>query len=67
MTGSRITKVYYGNTRKCAKHIGFDDDFIYDEVSKPIDDREIPMISCSPDEAKKGFLEWTMKNDKTEY
>src|SRR5882672_10578112 len=30
---ARFTKVYYGNTRKDAQRIDFDDDLIYDEVA----------------------------------
>ena len=64
---SRIDTVYYGNTRKDAKDIGFDDDLIYDEINKPLDDRIIPMMSCSHDYAIKCFQQWSVKSDKTPY
>ena len=41
---SRIPTVYYANTRKDAASIGFDDQKIYDEIAKNINDREVKMI-----------------------
>ena len=38
---SRIKTVYYSNTRSDAKNIGFDDEFIYDELKKDINDRTV--------------------------
>jgi len=64
---SRIDTVFYGNTRKDAKNIGFDDDLIYDEINKSHDDRIIPMKSCSHDYAIKSFQQWSVKSDKTPY
>src|SRR5258705_6189429 len=40
---ARFKKIYYGNTRKDAAKIDFDDDLIYREVAKPIAKRIIPM------------------------
>jgi len=62
---SRIKTVYYGNTRTDAKDIGFDDEFIYNEINK--DDKSIKLISCNSEYAKKSFNEWSNKNDKIEY
>jgi len=64
---SRINTVYYGNTKKDAKNIGFDDDFIYDEISKNIENRSIKMNICNNKYAKKSFEEWNKKVDKIEY
>src|ERR1041385_1005764 len=33
---ARLRKVFYGNTRKDAARIAFDDDFIYEQVALPI-------------------------------
>ena len=41
---SHIDKIYYGNTRNDAARIGFDDNFIYEEFSKNISARKIPLI-----------------------
>uniref|UniRef100_A0A6C0KJN1 CMP/dCMP-type deaminase domain-containing protein n=1 Tax=viral metagenome TaxID=1070528 RepID=A0A6C0KJN1_9ZZZZ len=64
---SRVDRVYYGNTRKDAKDIGFDDDFIYDEVAKPLGHRKIPITQCGEDYAKKAFVLWENTDNKTPY
>ena len=64
---SRITKVYFGNTRDDAKKIEFDDSFIYSEISKKNEDRSILMEQVLRDEALKAFKIWKNKTDKTKY
>ncbi len=64
---ARIDKIYYANTREDAKNIGFDDSFIYDEISKPINKRAIPTIQIMREEALKAFKDWQEKDDKIEY
>ncbi len=64
---ARLDKIYYANTREDAKNIGFDDSFIYDEISKPVDQRSIPTIQFMRDEALKAFKAWEEKEDKIEY
>ncbi len=58
---SHIDKIYYGNTRLDAAKIGFDDDFIYNELNKELSIREIPMEQVYKDEASKAFLDWEKK------
>ena len=64
---SHIDKIYYGNSRLDASKIGFDDDFIYNELNKDLSSRKIQMKQISQDEAKKAFLDWDKKIDKVEY
>ena len=64
---AHIDKIYYGNTRVDAAKIGFDDNFIYNELSKDLSIRKIPMKQINKDEAKKAFLDWEAKIDKIEY
>ena len=64
---ARPKVVYYGNTKIDAANIGFDDQFIYDEIEKPLAARSIPMISFLREEALEGFKQWEAKADKTEY
>lgn len=59
--------IYYGNTKTDAAAIDFDDDFIYQELAKPLDRRSIPMINLLHEEALHSFQLWTEKTDKTEY
>jgi tRNA(Arg) A34 adenosine deaminase TadA len=64
---SGIKKVYYGNTRKDAADINFDDDFIYQEISLPIEERSVKMEQLGREEAQKAFKDWFNKHDKVEY
>ena len=64
---SRLKAVYYGNTRKDAARIAFDDDFIYREVALPISQRKIPMKQLLRNEALTAFIEWKNKADKIPY
>lgn len=64
---ARFRKVYYANTRRDAARIGFDDDFIYREVARPIVRRGIAMKQLLRGEALKVFAEWNGKPDKIRY
>ena len=64
---ARIRSVFYGNTRKDAARIAFDDDFIYREVALPIRKRQLVMKPLLRDEALAAFLEWEQKADKIRY
>tara|TARA_B100000929_G_scaffold100013_1_gene78684 strand:+ start:131 stop:598 length:468 start_codon:yes stop_codon:yes gene_type:complete len=64
---SHIDKIYYGNSRLDASKIGFDDDFIYNELNKELSSRKIQMKQINQNEAKKAFLDWEEKVDKVEY
>ena len=59
--------IYYGNTKKDARDIDFADDFIYEELDKPIDKRSVPFINMLHDEALSSFKLWSEKTDKIEY
>ena len=64
---SHISKIFYGNTKKDAADINFDDDFIYQEIPKAPQERKIPMLQLSRSEALKAFELWTEKADKITY
>jgi len=64
---ARPARVFFAATRKDAAHIGFDDQFIYNEIEKPIDERQMKIINLMRDEALVVFRNWTSKADKTEY
>ncbi len=59
--------IYYGNTRKDAAQIGFDDSMIYDEISSELKSRKIPVINISRKKAQLVFEEWQQKKDKVLY
>ncbi len=62
-----IKRIYYGNTRKDAADIDFADDFIYEELARPLDERRLPIRSLLRDEAQESFRRWTAKSDRVEY
>jgi tRNA(Arg) A34 adenosine deaminase TadA len=64
---ARIPQIFYGNTRTDAAAIGFDDDFIYQQVPLPPDQRAIKMELFLRDEAQGAFKEWAAKTDKVRY
>ncbi len=64
---AHLDKIYYANNRKDAAQIGFDDDFIYQEIPLQAADRAKPMEELLRDEALKVFDQWEQKGDKTEY
>ena len=64
---ARIPELYYGNTRADAAAIGFDDDFIYQQIPLPPEKRTLAMRSLLRDEAQGAFLEWQAKPDKVRY
>jgi guanine deaminase len=64
---ARIQRVYFGNTRKDAACIGFDDDYIYREVARPVTKRLLPMKRLLKTEARAAFAEWQQKTDKIPY
>ena len=64
---SHIDKIYYGNNLKDAAKIGFDDSYIYDELSLDLNKRKIPLEQINEKEAIKAFEEWEVKTDKTLY
>lgn len=64
---AHLDKIYMGNDRKDAAKIGFDDDFIYEEIALPADRRNKPSEILLRDEALEAFRMWEEKEDKTEY
>ena len=64
---ARIGRIFYGNTRKDARDIQFADDFIYEELERPLGNRTVPIIPLLRDEALVTFRLWSEKTDKTEY
>jgi tRNA(Arg) A34 adenosine deaminase TadA len=64
---AHLDKIYMGNDRKDAAKIGFDDDFIYQEIALDAKDRKKPSEVLLRDEALEAFKMWDEKTDKTEY
>lgn len=64
---SRISHVYYGNTKHDAAHIGFNDKFIYDELALPSNDRKLILNQLLKEEAMEAFEKWQNSENKTVY
>ena len=61
------SKIFYANDRKDAAEIGFDDDFIYEEIAIEPQYRKKPSEILLRNEAINAFRMWTLKDDKTKY
>ncbi len=64
---ARLDRLYYANTRLDAAKIGFDDDHIYGEVARPMDQRSIPTMRLLAEDALAVFEEWEAMPDKVLY
>ena len=64
---ARVSKIYYGNSRRDAANIQFDDDFLYKEISKPLLKRQVPIKQIYRKQALATFQLWAAKADKLSY
>ena len=64
---ARPKQIFFACTREDAANIGFDDQFIYEEIERPIEERKISSINFLRDEGLTVFASWANKADKTEY
>jgi len=64
---ARPDAVYYAATQKDAARGGFDDAFIYREISKPGEERKIPFIGKILPEGVQVFEKWLQAENKINY
>jgi tRNA(Arg) A34 adenosine deaminase TadA len=64
---ARIERIFYGNDRRDAARIGFDDEFLYREVALPPEARSLDMRQLLSAEARETFDAWERKSNKTMY
>jgi tRNA(Arg) A34 adenosine deaminase TadA len=64
---ARPSKVYYASTREDAANIDFDDRFIYEEISRQLKERHIPMYPLMREEGLNIFRLWEAKENKVKY
>jgi len=64
---ARLDRIFYACTRSDAGLIGFDDEFIYQQIPLEIAARSVPMIQLSRESACAVFQEWQTKPDKVMY
>lgn len=64
---ARLGEVHYGNDQHAAAEIGFDDSFLYHEMTVPMPRRKIRFVCTLPHEARLAFERWEAKADKVPY
>ena len=64
---ARPERVIYANTKSDAAAVGFDDQFIYQELDLPGERRAIPFSQMMREEAYEVFQSWRDSNNKTLY
>jgi guanine deaminase len=64
---ARPRAVFFSATREDAAAAGFDDAFVYDELTLPPSARTLPMRRVVHPEAAGPFAAWAAKGDRVEY
>ncbi|WP_027891304.1 nucleoside deaminase [Calidithermus chliarophilus] len=64
---ARIGKIYYGCTAQDAAAIGFADQFIYDELSRPKSERRLPLEQLERQLCLRAFEAWEQDTNKIPY
>lgn len=64
---ARPERVIFANAKSDAAAINFDDQFIYDEISKPMEERNIQFVHHPVEQAYDIFLQWKNSVDKQVY
>lgn len=53
-----MDRIYYANSKTDAAAADFDDEFIYDDIAKPMSERKIPSLQLLRNEAQYAFKLW---------
>lgn len=64
---ARLDQLFFAATRDDAEKIGFDDSFIYSEISRPPKERHIKTVQLLREEALKAFEAWEESEKKVKY
>ena len=64
---ARIDRVVFAATRHNAAQAGFDDEWLYQEVSRTWEERKIDFQQLGEEQATQVFNEWNNKADKIPY
>ncbi len=66
---ARIDRLFYVLPPEEAEDIGFDDKYFFDQLAKPIDQRDTPVIQMQElyEDAREVYQSWKTKADKTPY
>jgi len=64
---AHITTIFYANTKEKAAGIGFDDQYIYNEIALSKEKRKLKMQQVLADEAQNAFNLWDQSEIKMKY
>ncbi len=64
---ARPRRVFYASGRQDAAAAGFDDQFIYDELARAVDARDLDTRRVDVAEAGSEFAVWAALEGRTEY
>lgn len=64
---ARPDRIYYANSKEDAAAISFDDQFIYEEIARPISERQLFTRQMLREEALTAFNQWQESTKKIEY
>jgi guanine deaminase len=64
---ARPDKLFYANLKEDAAAINFDDNFIYEEIAKPVEERKLFTRQILREEALESFRKWSESPIKIEY
>jgi len=64
---ARCEGLFYASTASDAAAAGFDDSYFYEQVRKPVGERELPVENLLRDEALKSFEVWRKFAGRVEY
>ncbi len=64
---ARPAKLFYANCKQDAADINFDDQFIYEELAKPVEERTLFTRQRLRDEALETFRKWAASESKIDY
>jgi guanine deaminase len=64
---SRCDAIFYGSFAADAAAAGFDDAFLYKELTLPINQRKIPTVNLLPEKALSSFDAWRVQAGRIDY
>jgi guanine deaminase len=64
---ARPARVYFASTAADAAAAGFDDAFIYEQITLPLAERKIPFLEMMREESLACFRAWAEKPDRIDY
>lgn len=64
---AHISEIYYAGDQHDAALANFDDNYIYEEFKKPMEERDIKVVRIEPQNGKLPFLAWRDNENKLPY